>query len=419
VSGAPRLLLAGASVRAQARSALAGAAARALFPGGIVTVDYFADHDLTSDPRVTPVSIARDLGLPRTTAGLGRALIRLCSAGTIRQSLAWAGGLENRPALLRRLAKSVPLLGNEPAVVAAVRNPALLFAALRAAGLRHPDLPRLDAAPRDGGRWLFKRRRSAGGRGVRTAAPGEPRRPGEDLEERIDGVAGSVAFVADGRDARLLGATEQLPSARDFRYAGNIAGPVEALLSPGDRAALERAAGVVTGRFGLRGLNGLDYILTPDGPATLEVNPRFTASMEILEELAGVSFFDLHLQALDGTLPHQAMSDRADRAPTPTSTGSAWMGKAILYAEDPVEAPDPGTLEPLGVRDRPHRGERFEAGQPLCTLIVTATGREACRAALGAKEREVRALFREAAESPGDRVIGLHVPPFRGTRLHG
>src|SRR6185369_16804819 len=160
VSGAPCLLLAGASVRAQARSALAGAAAGALFPGGIVAVDYFADHDLTSDPRVTPVSIARDLGLPRTTAGLGRALIRLCSAGTIRQSLAWAGGLENRPALLRRLAKSVPLLGNEPAVVAAVRNPALLFAALRAAGLRHPDLPRLDAAPRDGRRWLFKRRRS-------------------------------------------------------------------------------------------------------------------------------------------------------------------------------------------------------------------------------------------------------------------
>jgi predicted ATP-grasp superfamily ATP-dependent carboligase len=424
-SGAPRLLLAGASVRALARSALAGAAARARFPGGILAVDSFADHDLATDPRVTAVSIARDLGLPRTTAGLGRALIRLGSAGTTWNGLAWTGGLENRPALLRRLARRAPLFGNPPSVVAAVRNAGLLFAALHAAGLRHPELPGLDAAPRDGRRWLFKHRRTAGGRGVREAAPGERRRPGEDLQERLEGVPGSIAFVADGRDARLLGATEQLldvsasaaatESRNPFRYAGNVAGPFETLLSTATRATLARAAAGVTARFGLRGLNGLDYILTPDGPAFLEVNPRFTASMEILEELAGVSFFDLHLEALDGSLPHPAKT--AGGAPRQTS---AWMGKGILYADTAIEAPDPGLLEPLGVRDRPHRGERFDIGQPICTLIVAACGRDACRAALRAREREVRALFRgPAPESPRDRVIGLDVPPFRGTRLHG
>ena len=407
-SGAPGLLLAGASVRALARSALAGVLTCARFPGGILAVDYFADHDLTGDSRIKTISIARNLGLPRTTAGLGRALIRLGSAGTTWDGLAWTGGLENRPALLRRLARSAPLLGNEPGVVAAVRNTGLLFAALHDAGLRHPEMPGLDAAPRDGRRWLFKRRRTAGGRGVRTAAPGEPRRPGEDQQERLDGVPGSVAFVADGRDARLLGVTEQLIGARaseaaaetgsPFRYAGNIAGPVEALLPPGTRATLERAAGVVTGRFGLRGLNGLDYILTPDGPAFLEVNPRFTASMEILEALAGVPFFDLHLVALDGLLPPPGpFPSQPGRT---TDPGVAWMGKAILYAEGSVEAPVPGLLGPLGVRDRPQRGERFEAGQPLCTLIVAASGREACEAALRTREREVRPLFRRAPAGP-------------------
>ncbi|HET8945647.1 MAG TPA: ATP-grasp domain-containing protein [Candidatus Polarisedimenticolia bacterium] len=406
----PRLLLAGASVRALARSALAGAAARARFPGGILAVDYFGDHDLTVDPRVTPVAIARDLGLPRTTAGLGHALIRLATAGTTWDGLAWAGGLENRPALLRRLARrgpagSAPLLGNRPEVVAAVRNTRLLFAALEAEHLRHPEMPGLDAAPRDGRRWLFKHRRCAGGRGVRMAAPGEPRRPGEDLQEWLEGVPCSVAFVADGRAARLLGATEQLPGVpgvaeaaeNRFRYAGNIAGPLETLTAA-ERATLERAAGVVTGRFGLRGLNGLDYVLAPDGPAFLEVNPRFTASMEILEEMAGVSFFDLHLEAVDGRLPGP---ERSGSRGNPAGSASAWMGKRILYAEGAVEAPEPGVLEPLGVRDRPHRGERFEAGQPLCTLIVSASGREACRAALRAGEHEVRRLFR-APE--GDRA---------------
>jgi len=389
----PRLLLAGASVRALARSALASIGADARFPGGILAIDYFGDHDLTSNPRVTPVAIARDLGLPRTTAGLGRALIRLGSEGATWGGLAWAGGLENRPGLLRRMGRIAPLLGNEPAAVAAVRDTKRLFAALHGAGLRHPAMPGHDAAPRDGRRWLFKHRRTAGGRGVRAAAPGEPRGPGEDLQERLDGVPGSVAFVANGREARVLGVTEQLVDG-PFRYAGNIAGPIEAI-PPAELATLERAAAVVTARFGLRGLNGLDYILTPDGPAFLEVNPRFTASMEILEVPAGGPFFDLHLMALKGWLPPPGPFSlrHPSRARDPD-----WMGKSILYAEGAVEAPDPGALEPLGVRDRPHRGERFEAGQPLCTLIVAAPGRDACLAALREREREVRPLFRAAAQ---------------------
>ncbi|HEV8200914.1 MAG TPA: ATP-grasp domain-containing protein [Candidatus Polarisedimenticolia bacterium] len=391
--GAPRLLLAGASVRALARSALASIGADAGFPDGILAVDYFGDQDLVSDPRVTPVAIARDLGLPRTTAGLGRALLRLGCDGATWGGLAWAGGLENRPALLRRLGRFTRLLGNEPAAVAAVRNTKSLFAALHGAGLRHPAMPGHDAAPRDGRRWLFKHRRTAGGRGVRAAAPGERRGPGEDLQERLDGVPGSVAFVANGREARLLGATEQLIR-EPFRYAGNIAAPIETQLPPSERATLERAAAVVTARFGLRGLNGLDYILTPDGPAFLEVNPRFTASMEILEALAGASYFDLHLMALKGRLPPPGPFTLRH----PGRTKVDWMGKAILYAEGAVEAPDPGVLEPLGVRDRPHRGERFEAGQPLCTLIVAAPGRDACLAALREREREVRPLFRAAAQ---------------------
>jgi predicted ATP-grasp superfamily ATP-dependent carboligase len=421
---APRLLLAGASVRALARSALAGSGASLRFAGGILALDYFGDDDLAGDSRVQAIAIGRDLGLPRTTAGLGRAALRLAAAGTTWGGLAWTGGLENRPGLLRRLGRAAPLLGNAPAAVAAVRNTGLLFAALDDARLPHPESPRLDTAPRDGRRWLFKRRRSAGGHGVRPAAPGERRCPEEDLQERLDGAPGSVAFVADGREARLLGASEQLAgvtagaAVHPFRYAGNIAGPIEALLSCSDRAMLERAADLLAARFGLRGLNGIDYILTRDGPAILEVNPRFTASMEILEAIAGVSFFDLHLEALEGSLPRSGPGRRATRPGAPVSEADPpWSGKAILYADEAVEAPAPATLEALGVRDRPRRGERFEAGQPLCTLVVAASDREACRAALRAREREVRPCFRPlgSPEEPRDRVIGLDVPRLRGT----
>ena len=420
---AGRLLLLGASARALARSALAAPSARARFPEGVVVLDYFGDADLEREPEARVAGIARDFGLPRTTAGLGRAVLGLAAAGRRWDGLAYAGGVENRPGLLRRLARLVPLLGNDPAAVAAVRDPLRLFPYLESERILHASTPLLDAAPRDG-RWLFKRRRGAGGSGVRDATPGECRRPGEYLQAHLDGAPGSAAFVAGGGEARLLGASRQIAgpatlaalAAAPYRYAGNLAGPIGSLLVPAACAALQRAASLIAVRFGLRGLNGIDYILTAEGPAVIEVNPRFTASMEILEEIASVSFFDLHLRALDGTLPRGRSATEAPRGGSPAAA-AGWMGKGILYADRAVTAPAPETLEPLGVRDRPHRGEPFEAGQPLCTLIVTGSGGEDCLRRLEARAREVRPLFPPApAESAADRVIGSDPSLSRRTR---
>jgi predicted ATP-grasp superfamily ATP-dependent carboligase len=420
---AGRLLLLGASARALARSALASPSTRTRFPEGVVVLDYFGDADLEREPRARVAGVSRDLGLPRTTAGLGRAVLGLAAAGGRWDGMAYAGGLENRPGLLRRLARLAPLLGNDAAAVAAVRDPLRLFPFLESERILHAATPTLDAAPCDG-RWLFKRRRGAGGSGVRDAAPGEPRRPGECLQAHLDGAPGSAAFVADGREGRLLGASRQIAGsparaalgAAAYRYAGNIAGPIGALLDPASHQALQHAVSRITSRFGLRGLNGVDYILTGDGPAVIEVNPRFTASMEILEEIASVSFFDLHLRALDGALPREGSATDGPGAGSPAEA-AGWMGKGILYADGAVTAPAPETLETLGVRDRPQCGEPFEAGQPLCTLIVTGRSGEDCLRRLDARAREVRPLFPPApAESAADRVIGSDPSLSRRTR---
>jgi len=278
----------------------------------------------------------------------------------------------------------------------------VLFPFLEAEGILHPPTS-AGGAPREG-RWIFKRRRGAGGHGVRDAAPGERRRPGEYLQARVEGEPGSIAFVADGSEARMLGATRLLAGspalgAAEYRYAGNIAGPIDALFGRPARAALQHAAARLTARFGLRGLNGLDFILTDRGPAILECNPRYTASMEILEENAGVSFFDRHLAALDGVLPGAFPDPPAGR----------WIGKGVLYADEAVSAPDPEALEALGARDRPRRGERFLPGQPLCTLIVRGTSDADCRRRLEERACGVRLLFAragEGAQAAAGRVVG-------------
>src|SRR5262245_22539752 len=104
-----RLLLLGASARALAASAALSVEARQRFPGGLLVLDYFGDADLATDrrrsrdprwPDVVVASISRDLGLPRTSSSLGRAALQ-----ERWSALAYTGGLENRPGLLRLLAR--------------------------------------------------------------------------------------------------------------------------------------------------------------------------------------------------------------------------------------------------------------------------------------------------------------------------
>ena len=324
-------------------------------------------------------------------ASLGRAALALEWS-----DVAVAGGLENRPALLRLLARRGRLLGSPPRAIAAVRDPATLFSFLRSAGLPHAPIA-LEAPPRARGqRWLLKRRRSAGGGGVRPAPPGARRRPGEHFQRWIDGRAGSAAFVAWRGGAALLGVSEalgpgEMPGAPGFRYAGNLVGPSGALLGEAAMRLLERAASLLTRRFGLLGLNGFDFIVDRGVPRLIEVNPRWTASMELYEEESGLNLFDLHLEALAG--------GASNGVRTPAADAPRFLAKGILYATEPVAAPEPSRLEALGARDRPRAGERFLPGQPICTLLAEATDREDCLRVLRSRCDAARRLLLPAGRA--------------------
>ncbi len=399
--GGPGLLIAGASVRALAASVLSSRAATR-FPDGFVALDYFGDADLVALAARHPIrvlSLPRDLGLPRNVAALGRAALELDW-----QALVYAGGLENRPGLLRLLERRGRVLGNRAVEVQAARDPELLFRFLAAEGIPHAAIvtglgPAADvaddatepAAP-PAARCLVKPVRSGGGARVRFRRPGERRPPGHYLQEFLEGPAGSAALLGNGCAATLLGVTEQMAGwealgGSGFRYGGNIAGPPQALLSGEALAALAAAASRIAARFSLRGLFGIDFILADGVPRLIELNPRYTASMELLEEIAGRNLFDLHLEALEGgPLPPGPLRLEDRDAPR-------FVAKGILYAREAARAPAPGSLLALGCRDVPVRGERIEPGQPICTLVARGDSPASCRRALLARAAEVRALL--------------------------
>ena len=195
------------------------------------------------------------------------------------------------------------------------------------------------------------------------------RRPAstEILQEFVEGVSASASFVADGRRSVVLGWAEQRPPVRGFRYAGNLVpldGPAAA------RREIGAIADALSREYGLRGLNGFDFILRDDRPVVVEVNPRYCASMELLERASGRSCSPCTSRRAAGDLPG------AVDEPT-----EVW-GKAIVYASRTVTAPDTTEWLAQGVRDVPHPGEVIHAGHPICTVLASAPTRSPCEAAL-------------------------------------
>ncbi len=381
------VLVAGASARALAESA-------AVAGYRVVALDGYGDLDLCV--RVRAISLRRDLGIEYSAARIARA-----AAGIAAPAVAYTSGFENHPAPLMALARGRTLWGNPPGVVRRVRRPAALAEAFRAHGFAVPDVHagRAGAVRPDGREWLVKPTRSGGGHGIRPWRPGSRLPRGTYLQERIHGEPGSIVFVADGRRAVPLGLSRQLVGdpafgGTGFRYSGSLlAGAAPVFEREGELAAgAARLAAAVTEAFGLVGLNGVDFIARAGVPWPIEVNPRYTASMELVERAHGVSAFALHARACAGDLPEfDSLLGRR--------LGAVW-GKAVVYATGDV------TMREIrrwwrdeGVRDVPHPGERIGRGRPICTVLAPAPTPEACRAALAAHASEIYAAATIAERS--------------------
>lgn len=310
----------------------------------------------------------------------------------------YTGGLENRPTLVGRLARARPLWGNRPGVLRLVRSPFRLAQLFDATGVPCPAV-RPFGEPDPGKRWLVKPLGGSGGAGIGfLAANTRPRFPRRYyLQEYVEGEPRAAVFVGDGQGAALLGVTRQLVGescfhARPFRYCGSlgVVGSGEAEL-----AGLERI-GRALATAGVRGLFGVDFILRGGVPWPVEVNPRYTASVEVLEEVLGIRALWLHRRVFDPAAS-EPVGPAAGGRP-----GSA--GKAILFArrslvfpgEGPWHTAVGGTAGAAGTlfADVPAGGEHVAAGRPVLTLFARAANITACQAALREQARSLdRWLF--------------------------
>lgn len=385
-----KLLIVGASARAAAVSAR-----RAGFD--VEAADLFGDVDLLASARTTVIAdYHRDL--PE--------VLRNSSA----DAWLYTGGLENHPRLIDRLARIKPLWGIGGEALRKLRDPVAWSETLRRAGL-HTPLVAIQPSELTPGKWIEKPRSSCAGRAVRLLdvcevdqirrAGGEPTEfalnaTESNIEPRywqqfIPGEACGALFAAraDG-GATLVGVTRQLIGldwlgAPGFQYCGSV-GPLP--VSAGVRDQLAAIGDRLTAAFDMRGLFGVDFILDArHGVWPIEINPRYTASAEVLERALQTSLLAWHAAAFD--------AENLDAANFPEHwslpLANHWFGKAIVYATrdlvsgNLIERLSPrtananaATIDDRGpaIADIPHSGSAISAGWPIATVFASATSED-------------------------------------------
>lgn len=388
-----RLLIIGASVRAAAFSAIRAG----LQP---VAIDQFGDRDLATHCETTVVPSNQ---YPHAAVEIAQRV----------PDCPWmfTGAFENLPDIVDAISRDRPLWGNDGNCLRCARDPFALASACHAANVPCPDVRDTSIVPTSG-HWLLKPLAGAGGSGIRSFRDSASNRgtqkagqkkppkpwncwtPSHGLrkfywQQYVEGDSHSGVFVADGAGCHLLGVTRQLIGthwlhAAEFRYCGSI-GPLD--LSDGERIAWQRLGNVVMKFARLRGLFGIDAIVRDSVPWPVELNPRYTASVEVLEYGLGIRAIELHRNACEGQ--RAAQSPKALAPANPHMSMRATIGKAIWFAPRDLTVPSDGPWEAVIQKPRPLKelpefadippsGQQIAKGRPVVTLFARADSVEEC-----------------------------------------
>jgi methenyltetrahydromethanopterin cyclohydrolase len=368
-------------------------------------------------------------------AGIQAGDVAAASAALPRDVGLWyTAGFEAQPGWLDELADGRSLIGNSAAVLRGASTPSVWFETLRACGLAAPETllaqdgclfpdPDPDPGP---GRWLRKRGGSSGGTHVSPWRPGMTLAQGEYLQRHVAGHSLGVVFLADGGQARVLGAV------RHHRLQRGLSGPFAqgALIAlPGLPAELhaqiESGAARLTRLLGLVGVNGVDVVVSREGELWwLELNARLPGSLALASDahpwplwhwqLAGPA--SRSIAQLLPPLPEAASPVAGSNcAHIPNLLAASLPGgrDRVVTAQSLFRAPNdaliPADAEwPDWVHDRPLSGACILRGQPFAS--ITASEGSAREALLTLRRRmnilAAHPAFPEAAPragSPGTR----------------
>jgi predicted ATP-grasp superfamily ATP-dependent carboligase len=356
-----------------------------------IALDLFGDLDTRRAARW--ISIAnpqrKDLDPHRMEAALAR-------LAELPRMMGWiaGGGFEDRLDVMEQCAQSLALIGNDACTVAAIKQPAEFFRVLDGYGIGHPETR---STPPVGAGWLSKRIGGTGGWHVRRLPVGRStvaatrlpsRLPSVYYQRESAGVPMSALFLANGKEARLVGFNRLLHGAvgdRPYVFQGAI-GPM--VLPETTTKDVRNAVSRIAAHFELAGLNSIDFLLENGHVSVLEINPRPSATLALHDERMQAGLIDAHIAACRRRLlPGEELASSASIS-----------GLRIVYSRTQfVSGPRScARLQKLGwCHDIGREGTMTASGDPLCSVSARAHSEAAVLALLAQRTREIEKIHEE------------------------
>jgi predicted ATP-grasp superfamily ATP-dependent carboligase len=386
-----RLIIVGASCRAAAESAV-----RSGFSAWCI--DQFGDEDLRACAEHVEV-------VSRWPDGILDVIPKI-PPGTF----VITGALENAPQVLARLRDRLPFAGCDVDAMRALRDPLNLQQILQQAGLSALTVALREPSSSSEIRWLKKPLRSAAGfhicrfnsEGQEPAGSSSGSKPRFYFQEFSLGRSLSGLYLSDGERCQLLGLTEQLigseAGADAFRYGGSIGPLTNREVSPEVFVTAESIGQALVEASGCRGLFGADLLWDEQAErlSVCEVNPRYTASAEVIERATEAPLMRWHIAACRGerTVAETCKPSGASTTSVVEPADFHWAlggadsqgtlhGKLICFAQEEFPATALNRLRgEVQMADIPHADQVIPAGHPICTVIARGETADLTREAL-------------------------------------
>ncbi len=291
--------------------------------------------------------------------------------------LIYGSGIEYCPSLLNALPDTITLIGNNTDTLHLFNSPKHFFKLLTDLKLPFPQTS-LTAPQRNQQEWLIKPNHSLGGQNISTFDEKEV----SDacyFQTKINGISGSILFVTNQNDTRILSINEQLAEQNNFVLAG-IEAPLK--ISDANLTRLTTAVSQLIQATQLKGINSLDFIIDDnDDLFILEVNPRPSASMALVDK--EIDLINLHLAGCSNeTLPDISIHQQRQ----------AYRGFYYLFSPQQLTI-KAGIEWPSYCSDIPPVDTIIEQGQPICSFFAYANNAEQCQKIRLTRQHYLLTLF--------------------------
>ncbi|MCD2452941.1 ATP-grasp domain-containing protein [Methylicorpusculum oleiharenae] len=288
----------------------------------------------------------------------------------------FGSGLEAYPESLSALSNAFNLSGNVPSVVQKIQDKAVFFSILKRLAIAFPDT--VFSAPDDDADWLIKPMQGQGGLGIRHRIRQDDFHDNVYWQRYIEGVPGSVLFLANSCQSHIIGFNTQWCRRDDDQHAFLFSGVInQSPLNEFQQQTVAEWLELLVSELGLTGLNSLDFMVQGDKVLVVEINPRPSASMQ-LYDMGGL--MAAQIDPLAGLMPGHSF--RYD----------GFCAYQVVFAGQDLLVPD-AVCWPVHAVDLPGPGQRIRQGSPLCSLIVRNATVEGLLQALKATRKRIFQIF--------------------------